>query len=141
MRGRKPMPAALRAISGVRSHKARPEHAPPDPDHGVPDPPADLPADALAAWPYVARLVDLCCTVADVEALALLARARAYVTMTYAALERMPTDRQTQIAYEVAQRIYAARLSDFGLTPATRQRVAGKPQDGTSQWAEFARKA
>jgi phage terminase small subunit len=137
MKGRPPKPATLRAIEGGRRHKKRPAVPPPTAPVGIPDPPADLPADAREMWPIVAAIVGKVCTLADGEALALLAEARAYLRRTRALLEKMPADRQTQIAYETAQRIYASRLADFGQTPTSRQKVASVEGPAQSRFAKF----
>lgn len=152
-RGRPPKPTALKILQGGDTRKSRRKNEP-KPEVGIPACPDYLDGYARAEWesvsPILATLRVL--TIADRGALEMLCRAyaeyreaRATVALqgsTYETsnpetgvtlIKAHPAVNQANDAW----RRYRAALSDFGLTPSSRAKIAvepEKPKDPIADW-------
>ena len=157
-RPRKPSHLKL-VTGTTRSHKkgAKPNHAEPTPAPAYPDPPPTLSARAVGVWPTLARLLHNMgvLTEADGPALEHLAEAYADGAEARASLARdmfdgggvlvarggelvwvsegkagaMLRPRPEVAMITAADARFRGYLSDFGLTPAARSKVAVKPAE------------
>ncbi|OQC42290.1 MAG: Phage terminase, small subunit [Acidobacteria bacterium ADurb.Bin051] len=152
MAGRRPVPTALRLVRGNPGKRKIPKHEP-RPRVVNPAPPKGLRKDAAAQWrklaPILARLRVL--TEADLAALELTcnawadyAEAAAFVKAE-GAWYRTTTDTGGELVRANpalteradAWRRFRLGLVEFGLTPASRSKVAALPAEEADPLAEF----
>lgn len=151
-RGRPPKPTALKVLQGGDTRKSRRKNEP-KPDVGIPACPEYLDGYARAEWDAVAPILATLriLTIADRGALEMLCRAydeyreatdnvekdgATYETATEngsVIIKAHPAVNQRNDAW----RRYRAALSDFGLTPSSRAKIAvdpEKPKDPIADW-------
>jgi P27 family predicted phage terminase small subunit len=145
MRGRKPRPTALKLIDG--NPGKRPLNArEPKPAHAVPTCPAHLNPTAKAEWKRLARQMHVLGIISQLDRAALAAYCQAYGRWVEAerklketpALIKLPSgyiqpspwlgiaNKQLEIMHKF--------MTDLGLSPASRSRVAALPSLGPKPW-------
>ena len=136
--GRKPTPTALKLINGNPGRRPLNEHEP-KPQVRLPRAPSHLSEEAKKEWRRAGRVLEQLGLVSDLDLAAFSAYCTAYgrwveaeeVLKRHGVMLRSPNGFPVQSPYlAVANRAMEqmrSLLSEFGMSPASRSRVAGMP--------------
>ena len=146
IRGRKPKPTPLKILAGDRADRIN--RSEPRPGRSLPDCPDHLDADGREAWDRIVPGLDALgvLTTQDTEALALYCAAygrwrkaneevRKGGVTTFSEQGALKINPAVTVAQQ-AERLMAAILMEFGLTPASRSRVKtdARPHDALADF-------
>ena len=142
MRGPKPVPTKLKILHGNPGNRPLPEGEP-EPATAIPTPPEHLGAVGLAEWNRIAPLLEQLDLVSHLDMAALAAycvsyerwveaenKVRKHGMIVMSPDKKFPMKSPYLSVAESAMEAMRKFLSEFGLSPASRVRLA-KPSDGT----------
>lgn len=138
MRGRKPVPTALKLVRGNPGKRPLPEHEP-QPEAGAAMPEWISP-EAAKHWPLIARQLDDAGVLTQMDAQALGLYCEAFARWKHAneqvvkfgSVVKAPSGYPVQSPYlSIANKAFEQMtklLVEFGMTPSSRSRVTGAPK-------------
>jgi P27 family predicted phage terminase small subunit len=144
MRGRKPVPTALKLVKGNPGRRRLPKNEP-KPQRAVPTPPEHLSQRAALAWGAMSARLDTAHVLTVLDGLGLEQLCENYGEILdlrediktngrFEVIEMTNGSKRTvaRAAYEKladAERRFRAMLTEFGLTPSSRSRVTATPDE------------
>lgn len=149
MAGRKPLPSNLKSIKGT-ARKGRENKDEPRPDTHLPSPPEHLSREALVEWGRITEQLYQLGLLTEIDRAALAAYCQTYGRWAQAeadiATEGMTVETTNGniiqsplvgIANKALELMHKY-LTEFGMTPSSRSRVAAKKADAEQdEWAGF----
>jgi P27 family predicted phage terminase small subunit len=139
IRGRKPIPTAVRRVTGRNPDRIKPDEPKPDPT--VPQPPAWLTPEALAEWNRLAPQLHMLGLLTAIDGTTFGARCQIVADLADAERklakfgpvmrssdrrDRLVLSPYTRIRDRLRDQLFRAD-AEFGLTPSARSRVEARP--------------
>jgi P27 family predicted phage terminase small subunit len=147
MKGRKPIPTALKLLRGNPGKRKLPKREP-QPKRVIPSPPGHLSARAMLAWGSLSAQLDRSRVLTELDGLALeqlvenyaeilelradVAANGRFQTVETKSGDKMERMRPAANLLADAERRFRAMMAEFGLTPSSRTRVTATPDDAST---------